>query len=125
MEELEIDWQPMAVMANGKLPGTTEVSYQHIKAKSRFGSDGKCGIGYSGCVGSVLGRKLATLPIVKSEKKQPKVIIINYDSLMQGPQVPPPRKTRRLRRKNQRNKRCGPYSKFAHKRKMKCVTGEE
>ena len=83
-------------------------------------------VGYvSGCAGSVLGRKLATLPIVKSEKKQPKVIIINYDSLMQGPQVPPPRKTRRLRRKNQRNKRCGPYYKFAHKRKMKCVTGEE
>ena len=47
---------------------TTEVSYQHIQAESRF-DDGKCG--YSECVGSVLGRNFATLPIVKSEKTPP------------------------------------------------------
>ena len=50
------------------IPSATEVSYQHIKAVHPVLVMEN--VVYLGCVGSVLGRKFATLPIVKSEKYQ-------------------------------------------------------
>ena len=74
-------WWPM-VNIPSSCNLTTEVSYQHIQAESRF-DDGKCG--YSECVGPLVETLL--LSRLWKVKKHSQVIIINYDLMMQGPQV--------------------------------------